>query len=117
MEYQCARLTCQEVLYGATNPPRSLSDLSNQLRNYYTASNVHKIEKLYGVPDLSSDGSKVELPALQSLYGKMVADGQVYIPSRMLVNALTQRGVDMSRILRYRISWRPAGTSRISLFS
>jgi hypothetical protein len=107
----------QEVLYGATNPPDTWEDLSAQLTNYYAQSKVSKLESLYGIAETSAEGSNVDPRALNKLYGQIVADGQVYVPSRTMVQALFEGGIDMSRILRYRLSWRPAGTSRIALYS
>ncbi|WWD16929.1 hypothetical protein CI109_101361 [Kwoniella shandongensis] len=107
----------EELLYSVTNPPASLGDLTVQLNNYYPVSQVSKIEQLYGVPSTCDPDSESDMAALRTLYGKMVADGQVYVPSRGLVNSLFEHGVGMDKILRYRISWKPKGAGRISIFN
>lgn len=73
---------------------------------------------MYGLSKLAGlSGDAEDLVKLQELYGKVVADGQVYVPSRALVQSLFENGVGMERILRYRLSWRPKGTDRIAMFS
>lgn len=108
----------QELLYGATNPPRDLAALQTQLLNYYPESQIAKIRALYpNIPEVIDVNSAEDMAKLQNVYGQMVADGQVYIPSRNLVDSLYREGIPTSKILRYRISWRPKGTDLIALFS
>ncbi|WVQ85118.1 hypothetical protein IAT38_007283 [Cryptococcus sp. DSM 104549] len=106
----------EELLYAVTNPPTDLPALTVQLHNYYRTDQVAKIEKLYGVPTKCDPNDPEDRRKLREVYGRMVADGQVYVPERGLVNALFDHGVGMDRILRYRISWRPKGTDIIGLF-
>lgn len=46
----------------------------------------------------------------------MVADGQVYVPSRVFVKTLWEAGVGMDRILRYRMAWKPEGMRKIEFW-
>jgi hypothetical protein len=106
----------QELLYGITNPPENLNSLTTQLENYYRSSQVVRIKAMYGTPSTFDASSASDRSDLRTLYGRMVADGQVYVPSRSLVKVLFDHGVSMDRILRYRLTWRPKGTDRIALF-
>ena len=106
----------EELLYGATNPPLDLPGLQTQLQNYYRDDQVTKIKSLYDIPKFIDPAQQEDMIKLHAVYGKMVADGQVYVPSRGLVQSLSEQGIGMDKILRYRISWRPDATDFISLF-
>ncbi len=81
-----------------------MQSLRTEMLNYYKASYVDKTLKHYALPeDTAADQTK-----LHAEFGKMLADGQVYVPERVLVQSLLDSGVTMEKILRYRISWKPA---------
>lgn len=92
----------EELLYSVINPPTSVADLRTQLCNYYRAEQVDKLITAFEVPADADAG------ALQKVFGEIVAHGQVYIPSRVLVQALLDARVPAERILRYRIAWNTA---------
>lgn len=103
-------VTAEELMYGATNPPKSPQDLSTQLLNYYRADQVEKITTAFKVP------ANPDPKQLQALFGDIVAHGQVYITSRHLVRSLLDGGVPAERILRYRVAWKPQAARDESLW-
>ncbi|KAJ5769928.1 uncharacterized protein N7511_001979 [Penicillium nucicola] len=91
----------EDTLYAVTNGPEpNLASLQQQISNYYPPSTTQRLLQHYQPPTSESkeDWGK--------LFGKIIADGQVRAPSRYLVKILTDNGVDMANIWRYRIAYR-----------
>ncbi|KAH8669160.1 Alpha/Beta hydrolase protein [Xylariales sp. PMI_506] len=91
----------EDTLYAVTNGPESnVASLELQLSNYYPKSTTSRLLEHYKCP--SSDDRQ----EWQSLFGRIVADGQVRAPSRHLANNLLQNGVDINNVWRYLIAYR-----------
>jgi hypothetical protein len=110
MSLVIGEVTQEELMYGATNPPKTAGDLATQLDNYYRADQVPKLTAAFGVP------AHPDTDTLRDIFGDIVAHGQVYITSRALVRALLAGGVDPKRILRYRVAWLAQALARESLW-
>lgn len=102
----------QELLYSCTNPPTNKGELVVQLQNYYKTTQVRKILALYELPA----DCDTNVYTLHRIYGQMVANGQVYVPSRVFVKTLVDAGVSMDRILRYRLCWKPEAMGKIAFW-
>lgn len=91
----------EESLYGATNPPEaSCESLQLQISNYYAPEVTARLLEHYDVP--TSNDKK----DWQTVFGKIVSDGQVRAPSRFLIDTLVQHGVSIRDIWRYLIAYR-----------
>ncbi|RDW59911.1 carboxylic ester hydrolase-32 [Coleophoma cylindrospora] len=91
----------EETLYAATNSPEgNLDSLRLQVTNYYAPGTTDRILRHYELPKSSHRQEWI------SLYGRIIADGQVRAPSRFLANSLFEHGVSLNDIWRYRISYR-----------
>lgn len=91
----------EDSLYGATNSPQpNLESLRLQISNYYASTTTDRLLQHYSTPNTS------EQTTWTKLFGKILADGQVRAPSRLLVNSLHQHGVSNRDIWRYCISYR-----------
>jgi carboxylesterase type B len=91
----------EETLYAVTNGPEAnLESLHLQISNYYAPSTTDRILEHYKIPETNSKSD------WQSVFGKIISDGQVRAPSRYLVDSLYTHGVSVRDIWRYRISYR-----------
>lgn len=91
----------EETLYAVTNGPEPNGDsLRLQVSNYYSPQTTDRVLEHYALPE-----SK-ETNEWCSLYGNIIADGQVRAPSRSLANSLFEHGVGLEDIWRYRIAYR-----------
>jgi carboxylesterase type B len=100
----------EELLYGATNPPKGPDALATELANYYPAEQVGKLLAAFDVRTPPSDPV-----ALRAVFGDMVATGQVYAPVRALVRALLT-AVPANKVLRYRVAWQPGELDAASIW-
>ncbi|KAM3086195.1 hypothetical protein ACMFMG_000332 [Clarireedia jacksonii] len=91
----------EETLYAVTNGPEANVDsLKLQVSNYYAPATTDRVLKHYNLP---STDKKTDW---QTVFGNIIADGQVRAPSRFLVNSLYANGVPVEDIWRYRIAYR-----------
>ncbi|CCF43084.1 hypothetical protein CH063_12891 [Colletotrichum higginsianum] len=92
----------EETLYSSYNPPTepTLEALRLQISNYYAPDVTDRAIQQYKLPE--SD----KLSDWQKTFGSIVADGQVRAPSRALVKALVDNGVDIRDVWRYQIAYR-----------
>jgi carboxylesterase type B len=91
----------EDTLYAVTNGPEANSrSLEQSISNYYPISTTARLLRHYNQP---SSSNRQEW---QSLYGQIIADGQVRAPSRFLVNNLLEHGVENSKVWRYLIAYR-----------
>ncbi|KAF6810105.1 hypothetical protein CSOJ01_06517 [Colletotrichum sojae] len=92
----------EEGLYSAFAPPTepTLEALRLQISNYYAPEVTDRAIQQYKLPE--SD----KLEDWQQLFGLIVSDGQVRAPSRALVKALIDNGVDVQNVWRYQIAYR-----------
>lgn len=116
----------EEVLYGLTNPPASISpaDMLGALNNYYAMPVCKRILDLYMekgsendsrlAESLELDGDKErEKIKAQKTFGVITSDVQVRAPIRVLSKALYDGGVPASRVMRYRVAFRPECTDKV----
>ncbi|ETN36259.1 uncharacterized protein HMPREF1541_08536 [Cyphellophora europaea CBS 101466] len=92
----------EETLYATYNGPAapSMDALQAQVHNYYSRSVTDRILKHYKMPESS------QLADWSTLFGNIIADGQVRAPSRLLVDSLLSHGVPIERVWRYQIGYR-----------
>ncbi|KAJ2980572.1 hypothetical protein NQ176_g2559 [Zarea fungicola] len=91
----------EESLYGATNGPEaSKESLKMQVSNYYSKACTTRLLEYYPAPH--SDDKK----DWASVFGRIISDGQVRVPSRFIVDNLTEHGVDIKDIWRYLVAYR-----------
>ncbi|CAG7994537.1 unnamed protein product [Penicillium olsonii] len=91
----------EETLYATYNAPEpNLASLEMQVANYYSHETTKRVLSSYKLP-VGSD--PVEW---KTLFGGIIADGQVRAPSRWLVNCLSKHGVPLRDIWRYQIAYR-----------
>lgn len=91
----------EETLYATYNSPEpNIDSLRLQVSNYYAPETTDRVLKMYQLP------SKADSEEWKSLFGSIIADGQVRAPSRWLVNSLHSHGVPLKDILRYQIAYR-----------
>ncbi|KAK1593821.1 Alpha/Beta hydrolase protein [Colletotrichum navitas] len=92
----------EETLYASYNPPTepTLDALRLQISNYYAPDVTDRAIQQYTLPNSSN------LEDWQNIFGLITADGQVRAPSRLLVKALVDNGVNMEDVWRYQIAYR-----------
>jgi carboxylesterase type B len=91
----------EETLYATYNCPEpNIDSLRMQVANYYAPETTERVLKSYQLPS-GSDPAE-----WKTLYGNIIADGQVRAPSRWLINCLSSHGVSLQDIWRYRIAYR-----------
>lgn len=91
----------EDSLYAVTNGPEAnLDSLKAQVSNYYAPEVTSRVLEAYKMP--STDNKR----DWEAVFGHIVADGQVRVPSRFLVNSLLAHGVSIQDVWRYRISYR-----------
>jgi carboxylesterase type B len=91
----------EETLYATyNNPEPNLESLRLQVSNYYAPETTDRVIKSYKLPTTEDRNE------WNTLFGNIIADGQVRAPSRWLVNCLSNHGVPLRDIWRYRIAYR-----------
>lgn len=92
----------EETLYSTYNSPEepTVEALRLQIANYYAPELTDRILEEYTLPD--SD----DLQEWKACFGKIISDGQVRAPSRVLVQGLISNGVPIENIWRYQIAYR-----------
>ncbi|KAH7120538.1 Alpha/Beta hydrolase protein [Dactylonectria macrodidyma] len=91
----------ENTLYAVTNgPDANAESLQLQIANYYPPATTERLLRHYGLPT-SEDKKEWE-----TVFGQIVADGQVRAPSRYLANNLLEHGVDINHVWRYLIAYR-----------
>ncbi|CAK9781357.1 carboxylesterase-lipase family protein [Cutaneotrichosporon oleaginosum] len=113
----------EEVMYGATNPPRSLNDIAVQLENYYNPAAARQLVACWPLPSalqgLKPDEpitEKAQVDAVKRMFGDIVAHGQVYVSERALVRSLLQH-CPPENVLRFRLAWKPKYFADNAIFS
>ncbi|GKZ72316.1 hypothetical protein AnigIFM60653_006407 [Aspergillus niger] len=91
----------ENTLYAVTNGPEAnVESMKLQVSNYYSPATTDRLLRHYALPD-STDKQE-----WQSVFGQIIADGQVRAPYRFLVNNLLEHGVDLKDVWRYQIAYR-----------
>lgn len=113
----------EEVMYGATNPPRTLDDIAVQLENYYNPAAARQLVACWPVPSalkgLKPDEpitQKEQVDAVKRMFGDIVAHGQVYVSERALVRSLLEH-CPAENVLRFRVAWKPKFFADNAIFS
>ncbi|KIY45083.1 alpha/beta-hydrolase [Fistulina hepatica ATCC 64428] len=81
------------AFYQAVHPAKSVDELVPNLARYYPHAIAEKLVALY--PFLPENPSPA---AIDGLFGQIMADGQVYIPSRQLARDLVNAGFPTIRV-------------------
>lgn len=95
----------EQYTYSIIYTPTTVEDLVLQVQNYYPEKVAKCLLDLY-MPKPMDDTDPEFQTKLIELYGKMIADGQVYAASRGFIRKLVDNGFPQDRIFRYRISFR-----------
>ncbi|OOF93262.1 hypothetical protein ASPCADRAFT_517424 [Aspergillus carbonarius ITEM 5010] len=91
----------ENTLYAVTNSPEpNLESLKLQVSNYYSPATTDRLLRHYALPDSPDQHD------WQSVFGQIIAEGQVRAPSRFLVNNLVEHGVNIEDVWRYLIAYR-----------
>ncbi|KAI1876721.1 uncharacterized protein JN550_000793 [Neoarthrinium moseri] len=92
----------EETLYATYHAPEeaNVDALRLQVGNYYAPETTDRILKQYSLPETD------DLSEWRMLFGRIIADGQVRAPSRLLVHNLLSHGVSLRDIWRYRVAKR-----------
>ena len=92
----------EETLYSTYNSPEepTLEALRSQVSNYYAPETADRIIQQYKLPESTN------LEEWKACFGRIIADGQVRAPSRVLVQGLVSNGVPIASIWRYHIAYR-----------
>ncbi|KAJ5234433.1 uncharacterized protein N7469_003601 [Penicillium citrinum] len=91
----------EETLYATyNNPEPNIDSLRLQVSNYYSPETTDRVLKEYKLPEGADPKD------WNTLFGNIIADGQVRAPSRWLVDCLSKNGVPLQDIWRYRIAYR-----------
>lgn len=91
----------EETLYATyNNPEPNVESLRLQVSNYYALETTDRILQSYQLPSTDDPNE------WNTLFGNIIADGQVRVPSRWLVNCLDKNGISVRDIWRYRIAYR-----------
>ncbi|KAF4119411.1 Carboxylesterase family [Geosmithia morbida] len=92
----------EETLYSNYNAPTepTLEALRLQISNYYAPDVTERVINCYDLP--KSD----DLDEWKKTFGKIISDGQVRAPTRLLVKNLVDNGVDVKNVWRYLIAYR-----------
>lgn len=91
----------EETLYAVTNGPEANQEsLELRLSNYYSMETTQRLLHHYTLPQTSN------LKDWQSVFGQIIADGQVRAPSRFFVNNLLVNDVSINDVWRYCIAYR-----------
>lgn len=92
----------EETLYSTYNSPEepTLEALKLQISNYYSPELTERILEHYDLPETD------DLDEWKKCFGRIISDGQVRAPGRVLVKALVDNGVPVDRVWRYHIAYR-----------
>ncbi|SCU86080.1 LAMI_0D00320g1_1 [Lachancea mirantina] len=102
----CGDVSNEGLTYSVFNPPTSLPNLIDQVENYYPKKVVDSLLEVYDVNQISNPAESSPLE-LSKLYGKIVADGQVYASLRGFLDKIINNGFPQQDVFRYRVSFRP----------
>lgn len=97
----------EENFYGGEMVVSYDEMLSRLCRNFPPQA-VKAVIPQYGISDTSS-----KTDDWKRLHGRILADLQVYVPSRGLVSSLQEAGLPPSSVFRYEIRWRVDSTASI----
>ncbi|EJD48329.1 carboxylesterase [Auricularia subglabra TFB-10046 SS5] len=86
-------------LYSIAHPISTLQDVTDNLKRYYPADMVEKMEKQF--PELPKDADE---ETCARRFGDILSEGQVYLPVRMLARDLRASNFPF---VRYSIEWTP----------
>ncbi|KAF8585883.1 carboxylesterase [Ramaria rubella] len=92
-------LTEEWYVYSLSDPVSGPADLEENLKRYYPDEIVKRLLEAYG--KLPPNSGKDDYTRL---YGRILSDGQVHLPVRLLHRDLLKHGFP---ILRYEIRWTP----------
>ncbi|TCD66077.1 hypothetical protein EIP91_001835 [Steccherinum ochraceum] len=96
-------LTEEWYLYAIAHPVKSMNDIELNLERYYQEEMVSKVFNLYrDLSTLVPEGAPVE--QFERLMGKILSEGQVHLPVRILTRDLLNAGFP---VLRYEVRWTP----------
>lgn len=96
----------EQYTYSLMNAPTTLEDLKVQVENYYPEKVTKVLLDLY--VDESFDEKAPDFESkIETMFGRIVSDGQVYASGRGFFNQLVSNGFPTSRAFRYRVSYRP----------
>lgn len=92
----------EDTLYAQYRSPEegTIEALRLQTSNYYAPATTDRVLGQYKLP------GSTDVAEWKTLFGHLIADGQVLAPSRCFVDALHRNGVAVSDIWRYRIGYR-----------
>jgi carboxylesterase type B len=92
----------EETLYAVTNGPKDakIEALETQVSNYYAPSTTSRVLQHYDLPSSNA------VADWQSLFGRIISDGQVRAPLRFLANSLLTHDVPVQDVWRYCIQYR-----------
>lgn len=92
----------EETLYATYNAPKepTIDALKIQIQNYYAKPTTDRVMSHYSLPQSQ------DLKSWCSLFGDIVADGQVRAPTRLVVDSLLSNGVDIKDVWRYQVAYR-----------
>lgn len=93
----------EENFYGSERVTSYEEMISRLCRNFPLPA-VKAVVPHYNIPDISSNTDH-----WQKLHGRILADLQVYVPTRGLVLSLQEAGLPLSSLFRYEIRWRVDG--------
>lgn len=95
----------EPYLYSLLDTPIDEMDLKLQLENYYPARTVQSLIDLY--PKIPQSLPEAEYrEQLQHLFGRIVADSQIYASTRGFIHWLVENGYPKENIFRYRVGYR-----------
>lgn len=96
-------LTEEWYLYAIAHPVKSMNDIELNLERYYPPEIVSKVLELYkDQAVLVPEGAPAE--QFERLMGRILSEGQVHLPVRLLTRDLLNAGFP---VLRYEIRWTP----------
>jgi hypothetical protein len=101
-------LTEEWYLYSVAHPVYTPRDIVPNLARYYPEDLVERMVGMY--PTLPETAGSDEV---QQLFGRILSDGQVYLPTRLLARDLQAAGFP---VLRYQIGWTPEGARPLGEF-
>lgn len=94
----------EENFYGSERVA-SYEEILSRLSRSFPLSAVKAVIPHYYVPDTST-----RIDGWKNLHGRILADLQVYVPTRGLVSSLREAGIPLSSLFRYEIRWRVDST-------
>lgn len=94
----CGDVNNEGFTYSLLNTPKTLKELEDQIENYYPKKVVSALLNLYDCQNLGTEEE------IKCMFGRIVADGQVYASERGYLEKISSGG--FKNIFRYRISFR-----------